>query len=170
MEKDDKQFSGGRKYSNGEITVYWKPSACVHASYCYRELIEVFDPARRPWVDIDGAPVSKIIETVNLCPTEALTWKWNDEEKNQDVDKDQTNHINFRRPELMSQASQVDEREPVTVKIMPDGPIIFKGDFTLTYEGKTKEVNDSMISICRCGVSDHMPFCDGQHRKTGFTG
>ncbi len=68
MEKDDKQFSGGRRYKNDEITVYWKPSACVHASYCYRELIEVFDPGRRPWVDLDNSTTENIIEVVNLCP------------------------------------------------------------------------------------------------------
>ena len=126
--------------------------------------------ARRPWVDIDGAPTPRIIETVNLCPTEALTWKWNNEEKNQIVGNDQTNHIKFRRPELMEQVNPATEENPVSVKIMEDGPIILKGDFSLTYEGKKKEVHDSMVSICRCGASDHMPFCDGQHRKTGFTG
>ena len=170
MERDDKLFSGGRRYRNDEITVYWKPSACVHASYCYRELIEVFDPARRPWVDIDGAPTPRIIETVNLCPTEALTWKWNNEEKNQHVGNDQTNHINFRRPELIEKVEPATEENPVSVKIMADGPIIIKGDFSLTYEGKNKEFHESMLSICRCGASDHMPFCDGRHRKTGFIG
>ena len=83
MDKEEKQFSGGRKYINDQITVYWKPSACIHASYCYRELIEVFDPSRRPWVDLNGSTTSRIIEVVNLCPTEALAWKWNDEEKNE---------------------------------------------------------------------------------------
>lgn len=170
MERDDQQFSGGRRYRNDQITVYWKPSACVHASYCYRELIEVFDPARRPWVDIDGAPTPRIIETVNLCPTEALTWKWNNEEKNQNVGSDQTNHIKFRRPELLEQENSVTEEKPVTVKIMTDGPMIIKGNFSLTYDGNRKEVQNGIISICRCGASEHMPFCDGKHNKSGFSG
>ena len=170
MERDDQQFSAGRKYRNDQITVYWKPSACVHASYCYRELIEVFDPARRPWVDIDGAPTPRIIETVNLCPTEALTWKWNNEERNQEVGADQTNHIKFRRPELMEPESQVTEEKPVTVKIMTDGPMIIKGNFSMTYEGNRKEIQNGIISICRCGASEHMPFCDGKHNKIGFSG
>jgi uncharacterized Fe-S cluster protein YjdI len=168
MENEKKKFTGGKKYSNDEITVYWKPSACVHASYCYRELIEVFDPGRRPWVDMEGASTEKIIEVVNLCPTEALAWKWNDESKNESVDKDQLNHIKFRRPELTDTPDAVKEEPPVQAKIMIDGPIVVKGNFTFLYSGNIKEVRESMVSICRCGVSDHQPFCDGQHRKIGF--
>jgi uncharacterized Fe-S cluster protein YjdI len=170
MERKENQFSGGRRYKNDDITVYWKPSACIHASYCYRELLEVFDPSRRPWVDMNGSTTDKIIEVVNLCPTEALAWKWNDESKNASVGSDQLNHINFRRPELINSNDQESKEQAAVVKIMPDGPIVIKGNFTLTYNGVSKEIHDSMISICRCGVSDHMPFCDGQHRKAGFTG
>ena len=170
MERDEKQFSGGRRYRNEDITVYWKPSTCVHASYCYRELIEVFDPSRRPWVDMNGSTTEKIIEVVNLCPTDALSWKWNDDKKNEDVGSDQLNHIKFRRPELQNITEEVREEEPVSVKIMIDGPIVLKGNFTLQYDGNKKEVRDSMISICRCGVSGHQPFCDGRHRKIGFNG
>lgn len=162
------RYSGGRKYSNGEITVFWKPDACIHASYCYRELIEVFDPGRRPWVDIFGASTEEIIETVNMCPTEALTWKWDAEEKNKTIDIEQTNHINFKRPELAGSGIESSEENPLSVKIMPDGPIVLKGNFTLFYSGTRKEVNNSVISICRCGSSQHMPFCDGQHKKIGY--
>jgi uncharacterized Fe-S cluster protein YjdI len=170
MEKSEGQFSGGRRYKNDDITVYWKPSACIHASYCYRELIEVFDPSRRPWVDMNGSTTDKIIEVVNLCPTEALTWKWNDEARNEDIDNDQLNHVKFRRPELIAVPENKPAEEPVSVKVMIDGPLVLKGSFTLRYDGITKDVNDSIVSICRCGASDHMPFCDGQHRKAGFIG
>jgi uncharacterized Fe-S cluster protein YjdI len=170
MEKENSQFSGGRKYRNKDITVYWKPNACIHASYCYRELIEVFDPSRRPWVDLNESTTEKIIDVVNLCPTEALTWKWNDEALNDSVGPDQLNHIKFRRPELVGLQDQEKEAEPVSAKVMVDGPIVIKGTFTMVYEGITKEVNDSLVSICRCGASYHMPFCDGRHRKIGYNG
>jgi hypothetical protein len=117
-----------------------------------------------------GATTDKIIEVVNLCPTEALSWKWNDDEKNKNIDNDQLNHVKFRRPELMDANETAPTEQPVSVKIMNDGPIVFKGSFTLNYAGNKKEVEDSIISICRCGVSDHMPFCDGKHRKIGFIG
>jgi uncharacterized Fe-S cluster protein YjdI len=170
MGREESHLSGGKRYRNDDITVYWKPSTCIHASYCYRELIEVFDPSRRPWVDMNGAPTEQIIEVVNLCPTDALSWKWNDEEKNENIESNQLNHIKFRRPELMSKKEPKAEEEPVSVKIMVDGPIVFKGNLTLAYNNTEKEVKNSIISICRCGVSDHQPFCDGKHRKIGFIG
>jgi uncharacterized Fe-S cluster protein YjdI len=168
MERDKNLFSGGRKYKNNEITVYWKPDACVHASYCYRELIEVFDPGRRPWVDMNGDSTERIIEVVNMCPTEALTWKWNDADKNKDISIDLTNHVIFRRPELLELQEASDSENPVSVKIMMDGPIVIKGDFTFQYSGNKKEMKDGIISLCRCGSSNHLPFCDGTHRKIGF--
>jgi uncharacterized Fe-S cluster protein YjdI len=168
MEREKNTFSGGRRYRNNDIIVYWKPDACVHASYCYRELIEVFDPGRRPWVAMDGATTERIIEVVNMCPTEALTWKWNDEEKNREISPDQTNHVIFRRPELLAEEEKAVQENPVSVKIMMDGPIVIKGDFTFQYSGNKKEMKDGIISLCRCGASNHLPFCDGAHRKIGF--
>jgi uncharacterized Fe-S cluster protein YjdI len=168
MEGERKSFSGGRRYSNKEITVYWKPDACVHASYCYRELIEVFDPGRRPWVDMNGSTTERIIEVVNMCPTEALAWKWNDEVKNENISIDQTNHIKFRRPDLVGLEEKNDKPDMVSVKIMTDGPVVIKGNFTFKYGNNNKEMKDGIISICRCGYSNHQPFCDGTHRKTGF--
>jgi len=168
MELEKNSFSGGRRYRNNDITVYWKPDACVHASYCYRELIEVFDPGRRPWVDMNGATTERIIEVVNMCPTEALTWKWNNEGKNKEISADQTNHVTFRRPELLVETEPLGQENPVSVKIMKDGPIVIKGDFTFNYSGNKKEMKHGIISLCRCGASNQMPFCDGTHRKIGF--
>lgn len=168
--ESDKKYTGGKRYRNKEITVYWKPSACVHASYCYRELIEVFDPSRRPWVDMDGSTSEKIIDVVNLCPTDALTWKWNDDAKNEEVGADQSNHVRFRRPELLLNNDGEEGSEPVSIKIMIDGPVVLKGSFTLAYSDVRREVKAGIISLCRCGESDHMPFCDGRHRKVGFEG
>ncbi len=168
MDRENSHMTGARKYRNGDITVYWKPSACVHASYCYRELIEVFDPGRRPWVDMNGAPTDRIIEVVDFCPTEALTWKWNDEEKNGDVGPEHTNHVRYRRPELINEKPGESDENPVSVKIMVDGPIVIKGSFSLQYDGRNKEISDSIISLCRCGSSNHLPFCDGRHRQIGF--
>jgi len=62
------------KYSNGEITVVWKPGICQHSTICWKGLIEVFDPRNRPWIKMDGATTERIIEQVKKCPSGALSY------------------------------------------------------------------------------------------------
>jgi uncharacterized Fe-S cluster protein YjdI len=63
-----------RRYSNGEITVVWRPRLCTHSGPCFRELPAVFRPARRPWVDISGADTATILRQVERCPSGALSY------------------------------------------------------------------------------------------------
>jgi uncharacterized Fe-S cluster protein YjdI len=66
-----------KKYSTGEVTVIWKPSVCIHSAVCFKGLPEVFDPRERPWVKIDGASTSVIIDQVKKCPSGALSYVLN---------------------------------------------------------------------------------------------
>ena len=62
-----------KTYSNGEITVVWKPDICVHSAICFHGLPEVFDPRRRPWVDVQAASTTQVVEQVHRCPSGALS-------------------------------------------------------------------------------------------------
>jgi uncharacterized Fe-S cluster protein YjdI len=64
-----------KRYSNGEITVVWQPSLCVHSGICARGLPKVFDPRRRPWVVLDGHATQQIIDQVDACPSGALSYE-----------------------------------------------------------------------------------------------
>src|SRR5688572_25156865 len=68
------------KYSNGEVTVAWKPDLCIHSKNCWKGLIQVFNPAERPWIKMDGASSERIIEQVKKCPSGALSYFMNSEE------------------------------------------------------------------------------------------
>lgn len=68
-----------RNYSNGEITVHWRPEKCTHAAKCVTTLPGVFNFRNRPWVCIEGASTEEIIKTVDLCPSGALTYTRNKE-------------------------------------------------------------------------------------------
>ena len=62
-----------KTYANGEVTVVWQSGKCVHCGNCARGLPAVFKPGQKPWVKIDGAPTSEIIEAVKRCPSGALS-------------------------------------------------------------------------------------------------
>lgn len=60
-------------YSNGEITVVWKPDVCIHSGICFKGLSAVFDPRRKPWIDLSKVATQEIIDQVNKCPSGALS-------------------------------------------------------------------------------------------------
>ncbi|AQG78332.1 (4Fe-4S)-binding protein [Spirosoma montaniterrae] len=68
-----------KTYTNGEITVVWKPAVCIHSKICWTQLIEVFNPRQRPWIDMAGAETTRIAEQVDRCPSKALSYFRNDE-------------------------------------------------------------------------------------------
>jgi uncharacterized Fe-S cluster protein YjdI len=66
-------------YSNEEITVVWKPEICIHSGICFRGLPAVFDPRRKPWVDIKASGTHEIKTQVSQCPSGALSFFINEE-------------------------------------------------------------------------------------------
>jgi len=64
-----------KRYSNGDITVIWQPSLCVHSTICFRGLAKVFDPRRRPWVVLEGTDTETIVRQVEECPSGALSYE-----------------------------------------------------------------------------------------------
>jgi uncharacterized Fe-S cluster protein YjdI len=71
-----------KHYTNGEVTVVWKPHLCQHSAICVQGLPSVFNVLKSPWVNMDGAPTDDIIVQVKQCPSGALSCfmnKQNDE-------------------------------------------------------------------------------------------
>ncbi len=64
-----------REYTNGEVTVIWQPKKCVHSGICAHGLRAVFDPKRRPWIDLSKATTAQIEAQVAECPSGALSLK-----------------------------------------------------------------------------------------------
>lgn len=167
-----------RQYTNGEITVFWIPSKCIHATTCFRELIEVFNPGRRPWVNMEGAPTRRIIEVVNKCPTQAIFWKYNkdlseaEKAAQRDLGKEENPETLTDEVETDGMQDQVEKRsriKPTNIRIMKDGPIVVDGNFKIIGANDNELKPTKLTSFCRCGSSRKMPYCDGTHRKIGFT-
>lgn len=73
-----------KKYTNGEVTIVWKPEMCIHSAVCFRGLGEVFHPQELPWITPEKSSTEKIIEQVKQCPSGALSFYMNN-----DVGRDQ---------------------------------------------------------------------------------
>jgi uncharacterized Fe-S cluster protein YjdI len=65
-----------KEYTNGEIIIIWNPSKCLHAAQCISRLPEVFQATERPWIKAENADSAAIIETIEHCPSGALSYRW----------------------------------------------------------------------------------------------
>lgn len=63
-----------RKYQNEDIIVYWFPNKCIHDTNCFVNLPQVFDPEKRPWVNLKGADPVEIMRNIDNCPSGALQY------------------------------------------------------------------------------------------------
>ena len=133
-----------KEYSNGEITVVWKPNTCSHSTKCWKGLVSVFNPKKRPWINMDAASTETIASQVEACPSGALTYYKNDP-KNE----------------------AKDSVEKIEVRITGGGPILMRGEVKIIHKDGTEEVKNN-VALCRCGQSTNKPFCDGSHRKFDF--
>lgn len=136
-----------KKYTNGEVTIVWKPNECIHSTICFKGLGEVFDPRKRPWITPEGANTDKIIEQVKKCPSGALSYYLN-----RDAD------------------DKVQVEAETIVETMPNGPLIVYGNVTIKDKDGNLTQKNNVTAFCRCGASSNKPFCDGSHKKIGFEG
>lgn len=210
-------------YENQDIEVTWDLKKCIHAKACVHGLPNVFDPNKKPWVDLDQEPdTSNIIETIESCPTGALQYslKNNDAEEVppaqntlvidengpvfahgnlvvQDVDGNElaretrlafcrcgassnkplcdNSHLdeNFIAdssydPERLALEPQKVAGGELLIKLIENGPFVVEGNYIL--KGSLNDTKTAKrMSFCRCGASQNKPFCDGTHRKVGFS-
>lgn len=64
-----------KRYTNGEVTVVWKPELCIHSAVCVGGLPRVFHPKALPWITLEHATTDEIMRQVDRCPSGALSWE-----------------------------------------------------------------------------------------------
>jgi uncharacterized Fe-S cluster protein YjdI len=139
-----------KSYSNENITVIWKPDQCIHSTKCWKASLAIFNPNRRPWIDVSAGTTEQIIKIVDNCPSGALSYE--------------TNNQLSEHKEQPGQSQQ----SQTTVQVNKGGPYLVKGKFIFVGTDGKEEIKDGSIALCRCGGSNNKPFCDGTHRKIGF--
>lgn len=145
-----------KKYSNGEVTIIWKPGQCTHSTICWKQntgLPAVFDPQLRPWIKPEASDTIKIIEQVKKCPSGALTYIMNDA-------------INEVEP--ISTPDNQESKSATKIELIENGPYLISGVFEIMDYDGTIKTKENSCSLCRCGGSKNKPFCDGSHAQSGF--
>ncbi|MEZ4970498.1 MAG: (4Fe-4S)-binding protein [Flavobacteriaceae bacterium] len=71
------QKKNSKEYTNGEITVVWKPSKCIHAGVCVKTLPEVYHPKEKPWIKPEMATTDQLKSQIMKCPSGALSFFMN---------------------------------------------------------------------------------------------
>jgi uncharacterized Fe-S cluster protein YjdI/CDGSH-type Zn-finger protein len=133
----------GRSYKSEQIVVYYQPRLCIHAAECVRNLPQVFDTGKKPWIQPEHSSAEAIAGVVSRCPSGALQFERLD-------------------------GGQGEAVSALAVTLVANGPAYLRGPIALKdaagnilYEGKR-------VALCRCGASGNKPFCDNSHLSTGF--
>ena len=139
-----------KKYTNGEVTIVWKPEACIHSTICWKEatgMPHVFNPAEKPWIKPEGDTTEQIVTQVKKCPSGALSYYMNAEEE---------------APQSITVESIVEATK--------NGPLLVYGNITVKDAEGNETHKNKVTAFCRCGASGNKPYCDGTHKKINFEG
>tara|TARA_B100000508_G_scaffold126189_1_gene110554 strand:- start:844 stop:1269 length:426 start_codon:yes stop_codon:yes gene_type:complete len=139
MEKEIK-----KEYSNGELTIVWKPVKCIHAAECVKALPKVYNPNRKPWINAEGANTTALKNQIGKCPSGALSYYIKDEDP------------------------KAEESSETKVEVLKNGPLLLHGKLCVKDKDGNEVINNEVTAFCRCGASSNKPYCDGSHIKYGF--
>jgi CDGSH-type Zn-finger protein/uncharacterized Fe-S cluster protein YjdI len=132
------------RYEGEGIRITYDAARCIHAAECVKGLPTVFDTARKPWIDADGAGPDEVAAVVRMCPTGALQYERKD----------------GGEAEAPAPANQI--------TVSADGPLFLNGDLELVDAERNVFTRETRAALCRCGASKDKPWCDGSHADAGF--
>ena len=134
-----------KEYATAELIVSYDASRCIHAAECVRGAPSVFDPDARPWIQPANGDAAEIVAVVRRCPTGALTVR----------------SVDGRALETPDAINRLN--------VTPDGPLYLRGRVVFDGGEHATQVEYTRVALCRCGQSANKPFCDGTHKKIGFS-
>ena len=143
LKKKDRIKDEVKKYEGETITIYDNRGVCSHDRSCIDLLPSVFKKEGRPWIDPDGAAPEEIINTIEKCPSGALSYGFGD-----------------RRYQEFG--------HELGITTSKDGPLKVTGGIKLKDDRGSKAECEEHYTLCRCGHSKNKPFCDGHHIDEDF--
>jgi uncharacterized Fe-S cluster protein YjdI len=127
---------GLHEYTVDSITIQWRPARCIHSARCVAGLPAVFNPKRRPWIEIGDTTADALADVIHRCPSGALRYTRHDGAPDEAFDI------------------------PAAVTPIRGGPLYVSGDVVINDFDGTPIRHDGRASLCACGKSNGAPFCD----------
>lgn len=66
--------------------------------------------------------------------------------------------------------SDVESGGSLTIKAASNGPLLLKGNLSMSSGSGRTSWHGKQVALCRCGASANKPFCDGSHNDINFDG
>lgn len=122
-----------------DVTIAYTPVLCSHAGECSKRASAVFKPSEKPWIQPEEGKLAEILEVMAACPSGALRVSVGAGTEAQ----------HLTRGEVVI---EVERHGPYRVQNVP-----IEANFNGVGASRANYV------LCRCGLSNNKPFCDGTH-------
>ena len=142
---DDRGADRVDDYAGQRITIHDNRSICAHAGRCTGGLPKTFRYGVEPFIDPDADTVEQVIETVNRCPSGALSYTI----------------------ETVAAAPQGTGAAMEAAILVTPGPYAVSGEIAID-QAMNRGASAHRFTLCRCGGSKNKPFCDGTHWALQF--
>lgn len=122
------------------VVIHFDGGRCIHSRNCVLSHPDVFVPnVEGDWIHPDAVSADEVAFIARNCPSGAITHERLD--------------------------GQPGEPAPVvnTVHVRERGPLAFNAPLRIAGHDEGLRA-----TLCRCGLSQHKPFCDNSHRESGF--
>src|SRR5215212_2334240 len=112
-------ISHARAYTAPGVRVFYDRGRCLHFAECIRGLPQVFDVAKRTWIQPQNASADEVAEVVRRCPSGALHYR-------------------------LEEGPPEQPEQPTRVEFVSNGPINLRGDLSIEVSaGRMREVRTS---------------------------
>lgn len=154
-----------KEYPADGITVLWDSDLCIHSGHCARTLSSVFRPQDRPWIDVAGAAADDIRRTIDGCPSGALAYRLPGDDLGERAEAAAEENVVAEAMGIVEEFAA----DSVMITVEANGPLCVEGLVRIVAPDGSVLEEAERAWLCRCGQSGNKPFCDGSHRRTGFS-
>jgi CDGSH-type Zn-finger protein len=127
-------------YPGTGVTMSDDGSLCANTGFCGTRLVNVWEMIERT---ADPEVRTRLLRMVQNCPSGRLEAS-------------------------LADGTPLEPEFAPSIAVVPDGPLWVRGGIPIEdAEGFVYELRNR-VTLCRCGRSGNMPFCDGTHDEIGF--